>query len=171
MDFVNMLQVRSGAQVRYIASEVLKKPELLEELWQLFMTGEPPMPQYAAWAIDHIAKEDPSLFTLHAVELVKLLEAPNHHNAVHRTAAKTLSLIPVPEDWQGLLFDICLNKIMDPKEKPAIQVYCMQAAYNIAGDIPELKEELAIVIEAGLEYGSAGFQNRGMKLLKKLRKH
>jgi hypothetical protein len=167
MDFVNMLQVRSGTQVKYIASEVLKRPELLEELWQLFTTGEPPIPQYAAWPIDHIVQKAPSLFIPYTTGLVKLLEAPNH-NAVHRTAAKALSLISVPEDLQGLLFDICLNKIMDPNEKPAIQVHCMQTACNIAGDIPELKEELATVIKSGMEYGSAGFRNRGMKLLKLL---
>lgn len=168
MDFIEMLQVRSGEQVKYIARQVLETPELLEELWQLFIYGEPPIPQYAAWPIDHIARQDPSLFIPYTAGLVMLLEGPNH-SAVHRTAAKTLSLIPIPEDVQGIVFDICLDKIMDPSVKPAVQVHSMQAAFNIAGDIPELKEELAIVIESGMEYGSAGFQNRGKKLLKRLR--
>ena len=45
----------------------------------------------------------------------------------------------------------------------------MDIAYNIASDIPELKEELALVINDQMEFNSAGFKSRGKRILKKIK--
>jgi hypothetical protein len=61
-----------------------------------------------------------------------------------------------------------LQWLRSAKVAVAIQVWCMDIAARIAMPYPELREELAFVIEAQLPYGSAGFVSRGKKILKQL---
>lgn len=152
-----------------IANTVTENPQFMEDFWGIIRDEAPPLPQRASWSLDKIVEQNPALMAPYLEEAIELLEHPNH-NAVHRNIAKALSMITIPEHLQGILYDLCLNRIIDTKEKPAIQVHCMTTAFNIAKSIPELKEELAIIIEEGLDYGSAGFRSRGMRLLKQLRK-
>jgi hypothetical protein len=169
MDFkAALLSKSSRSQALHIRDIIIQQPERLAELWDLLVSGEKNLPQRVAWPIDHIAKHDPLLFEPYIEQAIELLEHP-FHNSVHRSLSKVLSLLPIPEEYQGKLFDICLNKIADPAVKVAIQVHCMQTAYHIALDIPELCEELAMVIEEGMEYGSAGYTSRGKKILKAIR--
>jgi hypothetical protein len=46
----------------------------------------------------------------------------------------------------------------------------MTVLLNIVKYVPELKEELKIIIEDQMPYASAGFQSRGKKTLKALEK-
>ena len=46
----------------------------------------------------------------------------------------------------------------------------MTVLYNITLKIPELADELKIIIEDQMPYGSAGFKSRGKKILKGLQK-
>jgi hypothetical protein len=56
----------------------------------------------------------------------------------------------------------------------AIKVFSMTVLFNISKNVPEFRDELAIIIEDQMPYGSAGFKSRGKKTLKglsKLRAH
>jgi hypothetical protein len=169
MNFKKALtEEHSKALALQITAAVLKSPERLGELWDIITQEAPPLPQRASWALDTISEKAPHLFEPYVETAVSLMQQPVH-NAIHRNVAKVLLRFELPEDLQGPMYDICLNKLMNPNEKVAVQVHCMSIAYNIASDIPELKSELAEVIESGMEYGSAGYRSRGKKLLKKLK--
>jgi len=165
-----LLDNHSKAQALQITEAILADPGKLQELWALIRHGEPPLPQRASWPLDTISEAAPHLFAPYIEEAVEMLSQPSYHNAVHRNLAKVLMRLDIPEGLQGPLYDICLEKLLNPKEKAAIQVHCMAIAHQIAKGIPELKEELAIVIEEGMEYGSAGYRSRGRKVLKALKK-
>jgi hypothetical protein len=49
-----------------------------------------------------------------------------------------------------------------------VKVFGMTVLANLCEKLPELKNELRIIIEDQMPYGSAGFKSRGSKILKKL---
>jgi hypothetical protein len=63
-------------------------------------------------------------------------------------------------------------KIMESKGEPiAVKVFAMTMLANICKKVPELKNELKLIIEDQMPYGSAGFRSRGGKILRQLAKH
>ena len=70
----------------------------------------------------------------------------------------------------GAVADICFKFLNSAKEAIAVKVFAMDVLLNIVGKFPEMKEELKISIKDQLPFGSAGFQNRGTKILKLLDK-
>jgi hypothetical protein len=91
------------------------------------------------------------------------------HDAVIRNTFRTLQNLDVPEEIEGLAFEKAYDFLANPQNAIAIRVFAMSVCGNIARKYPELKEELIPLIEEQLPYGSAGFINRGMKVLKALK--
>jgi hypothetical protein len=58
---------------------------------------------------------------------------------------------------------------MNTKQPIAVRVFSMTVLCNLAGKLPELKNELIPLIEDQMPYGSAGFISRGRKVLKDLK--
>ena len=63
-----------------------------------------------------------------------------------------------------MAFELLISR----KEPVAVKVFAMTVLYNLSQEIPEIKSELKIVLEDQLPYGSAGFKNRGAKIISKL---
>ena len=55
----------SKAGMEHIATQVTKGAWPFEALWHIIKTGEPPLPQRAAWAMDHTLERRPEL--LHTI--------------------------------------------------------------------------------------------------------
>ena len=164
-----LLQEHSKANAVAIASRILAGEYSFEAFWELVKQGEPPLPQRASWVLDTITEADPTHFQPYLEEAVALLLKPNH-NAVHRNLLKALGRMDIPEALQGELFDYCINNLLNPRSLPAIQAFSMSLAANIADGIPELKEELALVIESQMDFNTAAFKARGRRILSLLRK-
>lgn len=139
------------------------------ELMTCFFDREYRMCQRAAWPVGDLGVKHPELLQPYMSELIHNLKSAKH-DAIIRNTIRTWQFMNIPEDYQGEIFDICFNYINDPKIPIAIRVFSMTVCANISKELPELKEELALAIEAHLEYGSAGFKSRGLKTLKALRK-
>jgi hypothetical protein len=57
---------------------------------------------------------------------------------------------------------------MEPECPAAVKMFSMNILYNISEAEPDLKPELAAVIEDQLPKGTPGLKNSGQKMLKKL---
>ena len=90
------------------------------------------------------------------------------NDAVKRNTVRVLQFVDIPEEHMGKLADICFNYMGSAKEPIAVKVFSMTVLYHITLKIPELKNELLPLIEDLIPYGSAGFQNRGRKIIKSL---
>lgn len=162
-----ILADRSKAHTEAITRQIGDDAEQFAELWELVEQGEPPLPQKASWILDKCVEAHAQLFEPYVAPAIQMLHVPNHQ-AVHRTLTKVLSRVAIPEEFQGKLYDLCINWVAEPKIPVAIRVHSMSVAANIAQGIPELEEELAFVIKDQMEFGSAGFKARGRHILKKL---
>ena len=164
-----LLQEHSKANTLAIARHILAGAPTFEALWELIKNGDPPLPQRASWVLDAVTEAEPDSFQPYLPEAVSLLLQPNH-NAVHRNLLKALERTDIPEELQGELYDYCINTLLNPKALPAIQAFSMSLATKIARGIPELQEELALVIESQMEFNTASFKARGRRILSLLRK-
>ncbi|MCB0651443.1 MAG: hypothetical protein KDC85_09235 [Saprospiraceae bacterium] len=164
-----LLAEHSRAQKNIIADYVGDSKELFMALWKVIKSGEEPLPQRAVWALEECVSRHPGLFDHIMEEAITLLPG-GHHDAFYRNITKILSQREIPEKYQGILFDLAIDWMLDPAKAVAIKAHCMTLAFNIAMPIPELREELAIVLKDQMEFNSAGFSSRGRKILKSLEK-
>jgi hypothetical protein len=151
-----------------VSDLVLQKPELFEELFQVFAINQEPVSRRAAWVIDTFSEKYPEFIARHLNSIVDLLPTFGH-DALKRHSLRILARSPLPSgDRLGLLMTKCFDWLISPAEAPAIKVYCMEILYRISQIEPELKKELSDTIEWRLNEESAGFKSRGRKILCKL---
>lgn len=147
----------------YIGNDSSKFKELVE----LFLGEEYRISQRSAMVLAKCTDAYPDLIEPHLDRLILNLKNPVI-DAVKRNTIRTLQDVYIPDHLLGEAADILFNIMMDRKEPIAIKVFTMTTLYNICEREPELANELKIIIEDQLPYGSTGFKNRGLKTLKKL---
>jgi hypothetical protein len=90
-------------------------------------------------------------------------------DAVKRNTLRLLQDRELPSEVLGVATDVGF-KIMESRAEPiAVKVFAMTMLANICKKVPELKNELKLLIEDQMPYGSAGFRSRGKRILKILR--
>lgn len=85
------------------------------------------------------------------------------------TFLRLLQYISIPLSLQGKTINLCFDFLNNPKEPIAVRVFAMTVLGNLAKENADLKNEIIMVIEDQLPYGSAGFLSRGKKVLKQLK--
>jgi hypothetical protein len=90
------------------------------------------------------------------------------HDAVKRNVMRLLQFIEIPKNLHGKTINCCLLFLSNPKEPVAVRVFALTVLSNLAVHHPAIKNEVIPIIESQLPYASAGFQNRGSKVLKKI---
>ena len=168
--FRELCQGRHSKKVALkIIDDVLRDPSRMDELMECFFDDELRICQRAAWPVGMISEHNPHLILPYLEEMLLNLEH-SKHDALIRNTFRTLQNMDVPEDIEGLAFEKAFNYLLNPQNAIAIRVFAMTVCANIAKKYPELKHELIPVIEEQIPYGSAGFVNRGHKILKALKK-
>ena len=152
-----------------LAKEIGENQERFDELIAIMLSADPLTAPRAAWVASHCANMHPWLVTKHLIHLIQNLQNPVH-DAIKRNTLRMVRYMEIPEDMMGLTTDVCF-KFMDSEKEPiAVKVYAMDVLFRIIEKFPEMKEELKITIKDQLPFGSAGFRNRGAKILKMLDK-
>lgn len=163
-----LLKEHSKTQANKIADFIGKDPKRFQQLIELMLDTEYRVSQRAAMALSHCVDRHPTLLTPHLERLIKNLRN-EVHIAVTRNTVRLLQEVDIPERLLGETADICF-KLMESNDSPiAVKVFSMTVLANICEKEPDLKNELALIIEDQMPYGSAGFRNRGAKILKKIK--
>lgn len=173
MDLTGLLLAEhSKAQAQRIAALISEGSIPFDRLWACICQGEPPLPQRAAWALDHFTEAHPGAFRPYLRQALQEWQKANHHNAVHRAIAKAIfrEVGAVDEETAGPLYDWCLRVIGNLEDKTAIQATAMSIAAHIARPYPELQEELCAIIREYLPHRTAGYASRGKRILSQLGK-
>jgi hypothetical protein len=165
-----LLVEHSKKQTLKIAKQIGTDKILFAELMQLFFAYEKIITQRAAMVVNACFTFYPELVAEHLEALILNLRNKNLHAAVKRNTVRILQFIQIPEKLQGEAFENCMKLLRDPEEPIAVKVFAMTVLFNLCKLYPELKNELRLVIEAQLPYGSTGFKNRGEKIVKSLKK-
>ena len=159
----------SKVHAQLIADEAIGNEKALEDLMECFFDDHYRLCQRAAWPVGIIGQQRPELIFPYLPKMIRALDNPRH-DAVIRNTVRTLQYMAIPEELQGEVYDKCFQYLSGVKYPPAIKVFSATVLANMAMEIPELKEELIIILEEQMVFGTAGFVNRAGKLLKSLRK-
>jgi hypothetical protein len=151
-----------------VAEMVYQEPRLFEELFRVYSENIEPVSRRAAWVIDSVSEKHPSFIAPHLYEIIELLPT-FRHDGLKRHSMKILARSPLPSgDHLGALIKICFEWLLSPNEAVAAKIYCMEVLYRISQIEPDLKKELADSIEWRMNEETAGFKNRGQKMVRKL---
>lgn len=152
--------------VKYVGSD----SDHFSELVSIYLEGPYQITQRAAWPLSYAVINHPNLIEPHLGKILKFTKKPGVHDAVKRNTVRLLQFIKIPKRYQEEVINLCFDFLTDSKQPIAIKVFSMTVLADLVTDIPELKEELRVIIEDQLPYSGAGFQSRGKKVLKWLAK-
>ncbi len=159
-------KVQRDRIVAYIGAD----PKRFAELVQLFLAGPYRITQRASWPLSTCIENHPQLITPHLRKILALLQQEGIHDAVKRNVLRLLQYITIPKSLQGIVIDLCFKYLSGTQEPVAIRAFSITLLTNLAGNIPELKNELISIIEQRLPYEKPAFVSRSTKALKLLRK-
>lgn len=168
MTFRNiLLSEHSRKATDTILNAIKEDTGRISELMECFFDDNLRLCQRAAWPVGDLGEKYPTLMIPYLPQMIATLRAPKH-DAVIRNTVRTWQNMPIPEDYQGEVFDICFNYILDPKIPIAIRAFSMTVCANICKGVPELAAELILAITEQIEFGSPGIRNRGLRIIKEL---
>jgi hypothetical protein len=158
----------SRTQSDKIIEYVGNNPARFKVLVDVFLTGPHRITQRAAWPLSYCVERNPRLITPHLGHILDHLKKPAIHNAVKRNTVRFLQFIDIPRRYQGKVAATCFQ-FLEGKEPVAIKAFSMTVLANIAMHNPELKQEIVMIIEDQLPYGSPAFRGRAKKVLQQLK--
>ena len=164
-----LLEEYSKAHTRQIATYIGADDRRFAELMDLFLHASYRITQRAARVVDHCVAVHPELIQPYLAVLAQQLGKPVH-DTLKRNTLRLLQDTPLPEALWGEVADSCFGFLMDRNVAIAIKVFSMTVLLQIVRQVPDLKQELKLVLEEQLPYGSPGFVNRARKVLKALEK-
>ena len=164
-----ILKDHSKKHALHIAEYIGEDANRFDMLMQLFFCGNYQIKQRSAWVVGICCEKHPSLITPYLKKVIQNLRN-DVHDAVKRNSVKVLQNVDLPDELLGEAADVCFQLLSSRTEPVAVKVFSMTVLLNIVKKVPELKNELKIIIEDQIPYGSAGFLSRGKKTLKALEK-
>lgn len=150
-----------------VIAEIESRPERFEELIQCCLSEDSQLEFIAIWAVQHCVEKDPQLIEPYLGDLLERLQRPSH-DALKRVLMRILMQIELPEEHWGEIAELSFRYVDSPGEAVAIRANAMSVAYKLCEKLPELGNELELIIETHLAFGKKAFQARGKKILKKL---
>lgn len=163
-----ILKEHSKAQKTRIVAYIGNNKQRFAALVTVFLNGPYRVTQRAAWPLTYVVESNPNLILPHLKEILNFLKKKEIHDAVKRNTVRLLQFVDIPKQHESQVADLCFQFLGDRKEPVAIRVFSMTVLVKIITRHPELKMELAVLIEDELPYASAAFLSRGKKVLKQL---
>ena len=163
-----ILREHSKAQCLRIAHYIGEDKQRFNELMYLFLNDEYRVCQRAAWVVSTVADKYPNLIQPYILLMLENLKNNNHASVTRNTVRVLRYLDKIPESSIGLAASIFFNYLTTPSVPIAVRVFSMHILYKICLIEPDLKGELKMSIEDGMEHGSAGYKSAGRTILKKI---
>jgi len=154
-------------ELEFWKSAVKEDKRLFNLIFGYIFSADHRLAWRSCWIIDTTTAVFPDLLAEKLPDLINALLVTKD-GSLKRHFTRMLCRYPIPDQYQTAIVDRCFELLL-PSEPAAVRVNAMQLLFNIAQLFPDLKVELALVIENLVEEGgSAGFMNRAQKLLLQL---
>jgi len=140
----------------------------LAALVKHFLGNDNRLAQRAAWPFGEIARIDSKLIEPYLKQAIEKINNTKVHDAIIRNTIRTLAEMQIPQSIEGEALDLCFQQLENPNAAIAIKIFSMSAIFILSSKYPEIQPELKLLIEIQLPNGSAGFKNRGQRILNKL---
>ncbi len=167
MDFFqNMSKAVLKIEQKALADYLLIHPERERAFHECILSDHTQTATHAAAVMNILAERNEDWFIR---QLPFLLDALDKEpvDALKRNVMRNLQWHLPGEDLQGRVLDISYRYLHSPNEAIAIRVFAMTVIYQLVLPYPELLNELFVVLEAHMPYGSAGFKSRAKLLMSK----
>ncbi|MDR0793768.1 MAG: hypothetical protein LBE82_10700 [Chitinophagaceae bacterium] len=162
-------KVHTKKQAMAVVHYACRSKAHFEELIACFLSNEYRVAQRAAWSVSWAALEKPEMILPYTEALVRQLQRKNVHPAVVRNSVRVLEKMAIPEKYHGEVMNACFGFIESSETPVAVKVFSLTALYNLSETYPEIKQELALLIEDRIDNESAAFKSRANKILKQLK--
>ncbi len=167
-DFIGQLKTDpSRANIDYISFIAGNDKSVFSKLFDLIYTAPHPVNQRAAGVIETISREYPELIEPFVDRMIDSFNSFDV-DGVKRNFVKIFTRTSFSQDQTGRIVNLCFEKLQDKKESIAVRVLSMQVLYNVSQSVPEIKKELALIIESEMGIGRSAWIARGTHLLKKI---
>jgi len=148
--------------IDYIGSSA----ERLDELMNLVLGDEDRLSINASWVLYHALDVEALDFTNYVERSIDPMLRPANP-MIERGLLKMFQVIERwPEERFSEIVDHMMAIIMNTNSMIAAQALSMEALWKHLQPYPELINELMIVVEEGVPYGSAGYKAKARKILK-----
>jgi len=161
-----VLKANNLDQAIFTAQRINGDEEKFAELMELFFSKDIKTANRAAWVLAHCVDQHPWQIMPHLERLIKNLNN-DASDAIKRNSVRALQFVDIPKNLWGETIEICF-RYLSGSEAIAIKVFAMTVLYNLSLKVPEITNELKIIIEDKLPYESAGFKSRAKKILMKI---
>jgi len=171
MDFESILADSSKLLAEQTAKVVGNNEVYFRELMQIALLDKHRLSPRAANVAEFCCSKYPELVQSFIPQIIDSLTWIQN-DGVKRIFLKILTRNSCPSDEQLMtrLLNLCFNYLVSPNEKPAVKHYSMMILFDISNIVPELKNELIIVIEDQYHKNTQAFMAMGKRMLKKLHK-
>ncbi|HSQ43903.1 MAG TPA: hypothetical protein VLM16_02835 [Ginsengibacter sp.] len=161
-----ILKEHSKKQCDKIVQWVGNSQARFNELFHLFLTDEYRVTQRAAWPLSYCVIEHPGFLLNNYQKLLSNLNKPNLHDSIKRNTIRLLQAVDIPQEYEGMVMEICFNYLESPGEAVAIKAFSLTVLGNLAKKYPEIIPEVKLMIEEQLPHQSAAFKSRAKAFLK-----
>ena len=162
-----LLKGNSRSYTDFVGDIVNKRPELIHELWEIYLCIEEPVSRRAAWIIDTASENKPEWVIPHLPGLVEKLPFFNH-DGLKRHALRMIARSPFATGTEGELMNIAFTWLQDSAESVAVKMYCIQVLYRLSASEPDILQELYDTIEFQMADGTPGFRSIGSKIMQQV---
>ena len=147
MNFKTKLSVRVGMtvihEITFLTQDNNKRKQ---ELYCLLFDADDLVAFQAAWAFTHFARNENEWLFDKQNELINEVLVCRHPGK-RRLLLTLLFRQPLTDQPRIDFLDFCLEKMMSKQEPPGIQALCMKLSYEMCRNIPELMQELRILLD------------------------
>lgn len=170
MDLINYLAHRhSKKQIQQLAKQLVGDEKSLDQLVQIILEAEDPIPIYGSWLLQHISLIDTSVITSRVDKLLEILDRRSEEG-VRRCVVRSMQDAEIPQQNQEALINFCFQYLENPKEAIAVKVFSITILHRLCQSETELLQLLADIIELQLPTAGPAFKSRGGKIVANIRK-
>ena len=150
-----------------IAAEAIADEKVLDTLLSFVYHGDDPLRWRAAWALEKVTSQCPSLLIGERPRMKALAMQADTPDGLRRLLLGILHHLPDDEDFDVAFFDFLLNVMIDLQSPSGVQSLAMKLAYRQGKSDSDLhKEFLCIIRSMELDYYAAGVRSVVKKCLK-----
>lgn len=160
-----LLSEHSKFQTMRIVQWIDHDPERAAALIRVFLEPDYRTTQRGAWVVRYVHENSPELLTPYLPELLNAARDSSRHKAVRRNVLNVFEKSSIPDSLLDELTDLSFICLADPQEDVAIRCAAMSILDKVCQRIPELREELNLLITEHIEHGSCAFKSRAKKIL------
>jgi hypothetical protein len=154
-------------EAELVAQSIAEDRKHVQQLWEWCISNEKHSWR-ATWLMDKVYDVDPNLVRPYIPKMIALIPELEDESK-QRQYLKLISCELLPQDISGEFISRCFDLLINATTAVAVKVHAMQILYNFSFIEPDIKNELALILEEQMEHGTAGFCSRARKLLKKLK--